>query len=84
MVMFAICTMRSTIHDTHARNAFQWTTQSSWPSTYCFPFSCVDLTEEFVSKIQMVELEQKLSLLSVLGDPLRHLRDAEKCPVHSW
>ena len=28
-----------------------------------------------------MELEQKLSLLSVLGGPLRHLRYAEKCPV---
>ena len=34
----------------------------------------------FATNIQVVELEQWLSLLSVLGEPLY----VEKIPVHSW
>ena len=70
MFMFVICNLRSTIHDTPARNAVLSTTQADDRPIIDFVSDVSTCQRSLASKIQVVEPVQTLSLLSVLDKPL--------------
>ena len=70
MFMFAICNLRSTIHDTPARNGILSTTQADDRPLIDFGSVVSTGQRSLASNIQVVEPVQTLSLLNVLDKPL--------------
>ena len=70
--MCVICYLRSTIHDTRARTSNLSTTQAD-DHPIIDSRSCVSTSpKNFASNIEIVEFDQQMLLLNVLGELLQH------------
>ena len=78
--LYAICYLRSTIHDTCARKSNLSTTQAD-DHPIIDSRSCVStIPKNFASNIDVVEFDQQMLLLSVLGEPLKHCGTRRNVP----